>query len=335
MNLGNEISRGSYSADLVSVIIPAYNAAPYIKETLDSVFAQTYRPFEVIVVNDGSPDTPALEEALASYRDKVIYIKQENRGPSCARNTGLRAAGGTLVSLLDSDDIWRPNYLEEQTQFLREHPEFDLVYCNARFFGDSIYDGKEYMDVCPSNGEATSVAIISRRCHVFTSVTARKEVLRSFGFDESLLFCEDFDLWLRLTAAGHKIGYHRKVLVYYRKHGTSLSANLKRMAEYNVEVLNKSLPLWPEGSEEVRALLQARTRKLIEIEMSQGKQSLRERDVPSALIHFQAANGYSKSAKISAVISLLKLSPILVLALLKLRGALLPAYRDRRSEERS
>lgn len=315
-------------ADLVSVIIPAYNAAPYIKETLDSVFAQTYRSFEVIVVNDGSPDTDKLEAVLAPYRDRIVYLKQENRGLSGARNTGLRAATGNLVALLDADDIWLPDYLEEQTKFLREHPEFDLVYCNARFFGESVYDGKEYMEVCPSTGDASSAAIISRRCHVFVSVTARAEVLKRFGFDESLRSCEDFDCWLRLTSAGHRIGYHRRILVRYRKHAASLSANPTQMADYNIRVLTNALALWPQDSEETRLLLEARASKTAERETIRGKLALQNRDIPAAITHFQAANSYYKSAKISAVVSLLRLAPALVLATVRLRGLIFRSYRD-------
>jgi glycosyltransferase involved in cell wall biosynthesis len=312
----------------VSVIIPAYNAAPYIKDTLDSVFAQTYRSMQVIVVNDGSPDTPALEEVLLPYRDRIVYIQQENRGLSGARNTGLRAAEGSMIALLDADDLWTPDYLEEQTRFLREHPECDLVYCNALFFGESIYDGKEYMDVCRSDGEATSAAIISRRCHVFVSVTARTEVLKQFGFDESLRSCEDFDCWLRLTAAGHKIGYHRKVLVRYRKHGASLSANPTSMADYNLRVLNNAITLWPQDSEEGKLLVKAIAIKTAEKENTLGKLALRNRNIPVAITHLEAANRYYKSPKISAVISLLRRTPALVVALFKLRGLLFPSYHE-------
>ncbi len=328
MNLENQDSPSNQPTDLVSVIIPAYNAVPYIKETLESVFSQTYRSFQVIVVNDGSPDTPSLEELLLPYRERIIYIKQENRGLSGARNTGLRAANGSMVALLDADDIWTPDYLEEQTKYLREHPEFDLVYCNARFFGQSIYDGREYMDVCPSDGEATSVAIISRRCHVFVSVTARAEVLKSFGFDESLRSCEDFDCWLRLTAAGHKIGYQRKILVHYRKHAASLSANPTWMADYNIRVLTNALALWPQNSEETKLLLQARAIKTAELDTIRGKIALRDQDIPAAIAHLQAANEYYKSTKVSATISMLRLMPRLVLATFRLRGLLFRAHRE-------
>jgi len=98
-----------HSAPRVSVIVPAYNTAPFIAETLDSVFAQSMADFEVIVVNDGSPDTPALEQALLPYRARIRYIVQSNGGLSAARNTAIRASGSELVAFLDSDDVWEPD----------------------------------------------------------------------------------------------------------------------------------------------------------------------------------------------------------------------------------
>jgi len=327
LNPANQLRFDNGPADLVSVIIPAYNAAAFIKETLDSVFAQTYSHYEAIVVNDGSPDTPELEQVLASYMHRVTYIKQENRGLSGARNTGIRAATGSLIAILDADDLWTPDYLEEQTKFLRKHPEYDLVYSNARLFGDTVYDGQEYTAVCPSTGEATAAAIISRRCHVFVSVTARTPALRAIAFDESLRSCEDFDCWIRFTAAGYRIGYHRKVLVLCRRHGASLSANRTRMAEYNIQVLTKSLALWPQDSEEVRLLLQAREKKVAELEAIRGKTALLGQDIPAAVAHFQTANAYYKSDKMSAVIFLLRFVPGPVGFLYRLRRSLFRAYR--------
>lgn len=313
---------------LVSVIIPAYNAAPYIKESLDSVFAQTYRNFELIVVNDGSPDTPALEDVLAPYREHIVYLKQENRGLAGARNTGLRAAAGDLVALLDADDIWLPNYLEVQAAYLEEHPEYDLVYCNAKFFGDHLHDGREYMDVCDSRGEATASAIITRRCHVFVAITARREVLASLLFDESLRSCEDFDCWLRFTAAGHRIGYHRKVLVRYRKHGASLSANAISMAEHSLRVLTKSLTLWPPESREHQDLLAARAKRAADFEIVKAKIALQERLVSDAISHIETANEFFKSSKLVALVALLRVVPAPVIALVRMRGSLFRAYRD-------
>ena len=311
----------------VSVIIPAYNAAAYIQEALDSVFAQTYRHFEVIVVNDGSPDVELLEEKLRPYREKIIYLQQENRGLSGARNTGIRAATGSLISLLDADDVWMPDYLEKQTHFLRENPQYSLVYCNAVFFGDSIYANKEYMHVCPSQGEADAVALISRQCHVFVSVTAKVDVLRVLPFDESLRSCEDYDCWLRMVAAGYKIGYHREKLVRYRKHNASLSANPTSMAKYNLQVLTNALHLWPQDSQETALLLEARSKKNAELEVFRAKISLSQGHYAEAAAHMTTANAYYKSRKLSAVILLLTTAPHLVSAVFRLRGVLMRSHR--------
>src|ERR1017187_1702587 len=101
-------------APLVSVIIPAYRAAQSIAATLGSVLAQTFKDYEIIVVNDGSPDSEELEKALEPYRDRIIYLRQENQGPGGARNTGILTASGQYVALLDADDIWAPEHLAAQ-----------------------------------------------------------------------------------------------------------------------------------------------------------------------------------------------------------------------------
>src|SRR5215204_4079119 len=119
------------STPRVSVIIPAYSAAQFIGATLESVFAQTYADYEVVVVNDGSPDTAELEEVLKPYAQRINYITHENRGLSGARNTGIRAARGEFVALLDADDLWEPHYLERQFAELDRRPELDVVYANA------------------------------------------------------------------------------------------------------------------------------------------------------------------------------------------------------------
>lgn len=310
----------------VSVIIPAYNVAPYIAETLNSVFAQTKSAFEVIVVNDGSPDTAELEEVLRPFGDRIVYLKQENRGLSGARNTGIRAATGDLIALLDGDDLWMPRYLETQTQFLRSHPEYDLVYCNARFFGNS-YEGRQFMAVCPSRGEVTPAAIISRRCCVFVSVTAHAEALREVGFDESLLSCEDFDCWLRLTSSGRRIGYHRQILVRSRRRDASLSANPKWMIEWHLKVLKKASAHWPKESNEASLLERAIAKKTAELSILRGKQGLLTGDVNSAVVEFTEAKRYYGSFKMTALVVLLRLAPGLMRYLFRLRGILLPRHK--------
>src|ERR1035438_221584 len=95
---------------LVSVIIPAYRAAASIAATLESVLAQTFRDYEIIVVNDGSPDSEAVETALEPYRARIVYLRQQNQGPGGARNTGILTARGKYIALLDADDVWYPEH---------------------------------------------------------------------------------------------------------------------------------------------------------------------------------------------------------------------------------
>ncbi len=311
----------------VSVIIPAYNVAGLLEETLQSVFAQTVPPFEVIVVNDGSPDTAALETMLAPYRDRLVYLVQKNQGPSAARNSGIAAARGDLISFLDGDDLWLPEYLATQIEYLRAHPEYDAVYCNAVFFGASIYAGKEYMTVCPSSGEADAAALIARRCHVFTSVTGRAAALKTMLFDETLWSSEDFEYWLRLTAAGYRIGYHRHVLVRYRKRETSLSADTTSMARANLKALEKALSLWPAEREESVLLREAIGRKTAELETLRGKMALRAHDARGAVDHLRRANEFYKSAKLRGVVALVRYMPGLVLGVFTLRERMVRSYR--------
>ncbi len=312
----------------VSVIIPAYNVARFLPETLDSVLAQTLPAHEILVINDGSPDTPELEQVLTPYLSRIRYLVQENRGLSGARNTGIRAATGDLIALLDGDDLWLPNYLQSQTAVLAEHPELDLVYCNARFFGAGhIHDGIDYMTLCPSAGEPTAAALIARRCHVFVSVLARASVLRQVPFDEDLRSSEDFDCWLRLAAAGHRLGYHREILVRYRKHAASLSADTTGMARANLRVLRKATSLWPPNSTEASLLAEATARKAAELDTLLGKQALTAENIPAALTHLAAANTFYRSPKLRAVTLLLRHAPALVRTAFLLRARLSPAHR--------
>ena len=112
---------------MVSVIMPVYNCALYIREALESIFAQTFSSFEVITINDGSSDTEQLERELQPYLDRIVYLEQENRGPSVARNLGIRHARGEFIAFLDSDDCWLPNYLSEQMKLFKERKAFGLL----------------------------------------------------------------------------------------------------------------------------------------------------------------------------------------------------------------
>ena len=160
----------------VSVVIPAWNVARFLAEAVDHVLAQAYPAREVIVVNDGSPDTDELDDVMARYAGlrEVRYLDRENGGPSAARNTGIRAARGEFIALLDGDDYWDPGYLATQVGYLDADPGLDLVYCDARLFGGGPLAGRTFMASAPSEGEPTLANLIAMRCAIPTTcVVAR------------------------------------------------------------------------------------------------------------------------------------------------------------------
>lgn len=222
----------------VSVIVPAYQTTAYITQALDCLRAQTFRDFETIVVNDGCPDTAALEAVLRPYRDEIRYYCVDNGGPGSARNYAIRQSQAPLVAMLDSDDLWTPDYLAVQTRYLAEHPDTDVVYSNAIFFGDTADAGRLYMDLYPSEGEVDFASVLTRRVNILAFVTARRQTLLDAGlYDTRFPVGEDFELWLRILKQGGRIAYHREPLVHYRRRRGSQTAQ-------NLVSMQKLLPVY-------------------------------------------------------------------------------------------
>jgi glycosyltransferase involved in cell wall biosynthesis len=297
-------------APLVSIVIPAYNVAPYIGETLASVFAQTFGDYEVLVINDGSPDTAELERALAPYVERIVYLTQENKGAAVARNRGLRAARGEFVAFLDADDLWLPDYLAAQLEFIRSN-DYDLVYPDAMLFGDSALAGRTFMETAPSNGEVTFSSLISGQCNVITSgVVARRQLIMDVGlFDEQLRNAQDFDLWLRLVRLGARAAYQRKVLLRYRFHENSLSGDALNRINRELRVLGKFEGL-PDLTTDERAVVAETTRRLrAEFELESGKLELSRGNFAEARAAFAKANQFRESWKLKAAGLLLRVAP--------------------------
>ena len=308
----------------VSIIIPAYSAARFIGAALDSVFAQTFRDYEVVLVNDGSPDTRELEKVLKPYEGKIEYIVQENRGLSGARNTGIRAARSEFVAFLDADDIWEPNYLQRQFEEIERRPERDIVYANAIIFGDSIDAGKKFMDLNPSDGPVTFESLITQKCNVMVSVLARRETLIAAGlFDEQLRSVEDFDLWLRVIKQGGQIGYHRDVLTRYRKHAASLSADPVWMCQHVLKVLDKAAHTLSLTASEKSLLETERARFHAMLLLQEGKRAFFKGDQDLAIGKLTEANRIFRSKKISATVWLLRHMPRALLFAYDLRDKLI------------
>jgi len=212
----------------VSVIIPAYNTAGYIGDSLESVLAQTFRDYEVIVVNDGSPDTVELEQVIRKYQNQICYIKQQNKGPSAARNTGIRSARGEFLAFLDSDDIWLPDFLAEQLQFFAENPSIDMVCADCVHFGNPELDGTSWQALDPIENPVTFEKILPTHGGAFASfvVLRRETVLKIGSFDEALRLLEDYHYWLTFLYRGGRMAYLHKVLGKRRIHGGSATYNL-------------------------------------------------------------------------------------------------------------
>ncbi|MGH9309690.1 MAG: glycosyltransferase family 2 protein [Vicinamibacterales bacterium] len=296
---------------MVSVIIPAFRSAGYIAATVASVFNQSYRDFEVIVVNDGSPDTPQLIDALASRRDSVVYLEQENGGAGAARNAGLARARGDLVAFLDADDRWLPHFLESQVAFLSAHPGRDMVYANARITGDTPLAGRTFMDTTPSEGPVSFQSLLLQQCTVITSsVVARRAAIEAVGgFDTSLRRGQDFDLWLRLAHGGAHIFYQREPLIERIVLADGLSADPITELKRAIGVLkgvHKKLALDPHDC----TLLRRRITVLgSALELERGKRCLRHGRFDEARGHFQRSLALIPCWKVRLVLMLVSIAP--------------------------
>ena len=306
----------------VSVIIPAYNAARFIGETLDSILATKTGPaleIEIVVVNDGSPDTPALEAALEPYRGRIQYIAQPNRGPSAARNTGIDAATGDIIAFLDADDLWEPDLLHVQHAILQQG--FDLAWGNAVFFGDGDWDGKFYMDLTPhpagESGEATLTDLLARRAVINTStLLVRRDALDRGGrFPDQFRHNEDLHLWFRIVQRGARAHWTRRVLARFRRHaGGNLTDNRLAMWDQLAVVLADLEQALPYTTAERAASASTRYMAEAHYALERGRTALLSGDDATAATLLTQAAAYFQTPKLRLIALGAKLAPGLVRA---------------------
>lgn len=226
-------------AERVSVIIPCYKDSLTLGRALDSVLAQTLRVFEVIVVNDCSPETPAIEAVLNAY-PKVIYVKNSrNLGLAATRNAGVRSAAGEIVTFLDADDELHPQKIEAQLSLYR--PGL-AISCRVGRIGDvvGIADAIRYPKEVPYSTFTRSESIIRRNCLTGASLMISRELFLALGgYDEALRSCEDFDLWLRILDADITVLDIEFPLYLYRINEMGLSRNHLNISIWELEVVKK------------------------------------------------------------------------------------------------
>ena len=258
----------------VSVIIPAYNVAPFIAATIQSVLDQTYSNYEVIVVDDGSTDTTLeelfsstkaheehtknqtdnagfLRESSCAFVEKLVRIfSKSNGGPASARNLAIQNSTGKYIAFLDGDDLWMPDKLAEQVEFLERHPEVGMTYAEAIVFTEQN-GRKEQRDKIGYTGE-TSFCHLLLGDHIPNStVMIRRECVDKIGLlneRRDLIAVEDYEYWLRLARAFPIKGI-AKPMAYYRVHANNLMGdgeNIERGLRLPLAALQEAERLFPD-----------------------------------------------------------------------------------------
>lgn len=237
----------------VSVVVPMYNAAPYLRACIDSVLKQTYKNIEIIAVDDGSPDECAA--IISSYDDpRIRLIRQANRGLAGARNTGIRNARGRYIAFLDSDDIWHANKLEKHVGHLDSNPEVGVSYSASAFIneqGEMMGLGQhpkthniEPQDIFCRNPIGNGSAPVIRRetLDEIRFIRGESGHLGYQYFDETFRQSEDVECWLRIALSTNwKFEGLADALTYYRVNGSGLSANWKaQLASWERSVANNA-----------------------------------------------------------------------------------------------
>lgn len=240
----------------ISVIIPAFNRAPYIEETLASVFEQEYPNIEVLVVDDGSSD--GTYEILEKYRDQgaielLTHAGRANLGQSAALNFGLRKASGEYIAFLDSDDMFASGKLEQQARFLASNPDVGMVYGQAH----AVDAEGNFLFEVPNNEheEPGDPNLLLLDCYMALPGGAliRKSVLDKVGFfEETFRAGQDHDMALRIMEATNT-AYLPELAFYYRKHGDSISAKgLERRWKTGIEILDRARKRYPYRKSTIR-----------------------------------------------------------------------------------
>ncbi len=231
---------------LVSVIIPTYNSARFVAESVVGALHQEYEPMEIIVIDDGSSDSTSA--VLDQFAHRIRRTRQENRGVAAARNTGIQLSTGALIAFLDADDQWLPGKLSIQCSMFANYPHLGLVHTNAYFWRPAANirttrdDGQEkYVGHCYE-------ALVCDNRILTSSVVVRRACLDKVGlFDEHLAVGEDWDLWIRISRY-FEVGYEPTPLVLYRLHEDSLSTDSLRMRKTDLVVIKAALERDPELS---------------------------------------------------------------------------------------
>jgi glycosyltransferase involved in cell wall biosynthesis len=294
----------------VTVLMPAYDVEPYVGDAVRSVLAQTFGDLEVVVVDDGSKDgTADVVAALAAADPRVRLVRQANRGLAGARNTAMRVARGEVLALLDSDDLWEPEFLAEQMAILDRHPEVDIVTGNAWMYGGQQHG--ELARPCPDTRAIPDLAtILGDERSVFIMSVFRRRVYELVGcFDGTLRTNEDYEFWLRAAISGCRFARNDRPLGHYRIRADSLSASEMRMLRGILVVYSRIRPLIVDRPREL-AIADAQIERFhTEWLAAEARLALESSDFPAAREHLSRLHARRGGAAIALARVLAHLAP--------------------------
>ncbi|MGD1703491.1 glycosyltransferase [Dapis sp. BLCC M229] len=235
---------------LISVVIPVFNGQNTIKKTIESVLNQTWKDYELIIINDGSTDS--TEEVISNISDPRIKVfNYPNAGPSASRNRGTTIASGKYISFIDADDLWTPDKLEKQLQKLEENPQAKLAYSWTNYIDESdnfLYPGGHIT----ANGNVYEKLLLNNFLENGSNpLIDRQALIEIGGFDESLFAAEDMDVWFKLAFKYEFVAVPSPQILY-RLSTNSLSTNLARVEKQTLEVIDRSFSRAPESLQNLK-----------------------------------------------------------------------------------
>jgi glycosyltransferase involved in cell wall biosynthesis len=233
-NLGAAPMSAMFQPEVVSVVIPAYNAEAWIDDCLTSVVNQTYNKLEIIVVDDGSTDGTA-QIIKDRFADKVLLIQQANRGTAGATATGFHRASGEFLAFLDNDDLWKPDKIEKQIAHFQAHPDVVAIHTDAEEFSRLGFDHVSYLSRHSALRDCQDLmeAMLRRAIPLKSTVMLRRSFLarHAITLDSEAGGVEDIGLFMEIVGRGGRFDLMDEVTTYRRMHGANLSSNhLRRFA---------------------------------------------------------------------------------------------------------
>lgn len=251
---------------MVSVIMPVYRGEAFVAAAIDSVLVQTYRSYELVIVNDGSSDHSSEVIARFLPHPRIRYIEQPNAGVAAARNTGLANASGSFVALLDQDDLWLPQKLEHQVAYLHARPDVGLVHSRVECIDAA---GKpcscvKAIGVLPLDGFCAGRLLIGNGIAPLTVLMRRTCIDDVGGFDQRFAPTDDWELWLRI-ARRHAFGFMDEVTARYRVHNDMVSKDRLKMEQAALSLIDSICERFPDVPQSIsrKELARARARSLV------------------------------------------------------------------------